>query len=77
MTQKIDTVLDTCGLFCPEPLMLLHQRIRSMGSGDVIEIIATDPSTTRDIPKFCQFLEHKLAYQAEAEGKYVFHIEKG
>jgi tRNA 2-thiouridine synthesizing protein A len=74
MTQKIS--LDTSGLLCPEPVMLLHKKVREVASGDVIEIIATDPSTTRDIPKFCHFLGHELIEQREDDAQYYYLIKK-
>lgn len=52
--------LDTQGLICPEPVMMLHRAIRQAQSGDVIEVLATDPATTRDIPNFCRHLGHEL-----------------
>lgn len=55
-----DAVLDTSGLYCPEPIMMMHNKVRDMASGQVLKVIATDPATTRDVPKFCQFLGHKL-----------------
>lgn len=59
--------LDARGLVCPEPVMLLHSRVRGMAPGDELEMLATDPSTQRDVPKFCQFLGHTLVHQ-EADG---------
>lgn len=56
--------------------MLLHGKVREMASGDVVEVVATDPSTTRDIPKFCQFLGHELLEQREADGKFIYRIRK-
>ncbi len=76
MTHNIDTVLDTTGLLCPEPVMLLHKSIRELKVGDTIEVLATDPATTRDIPKFCHFLGHVLVSQAEADGQYRYCIQK-
>ncbi|MCL6415775.1 sulfurtransferase TusA [Aestuariirhabdus sp. Z084] len=70
-------VLDACGLLCPEPVMLLHNKVREMASGEVLEVIATDPSTTRDIPKFCNFLDHELLSQEERDRKYFYYIRKG
>lgn len=55
--------LDTQGLICPEPVMMLHRVIRKADSGDMIEILATDPATTRDIPNFCRHLGHELISQ--------------
>lgn len=56
--------------------MLLHNVVRDAASGDVIEVIATDPSTERDIPKFCAFLEHKLIVHVREEDKFIYQITK-
>ena len=76
MTEQAQFHLDTCGLLCPEPVMMLHGKVREMASGDVVEVVATDPSTTRDIPKFCQFLGHELVSQQERDGQYIYLIRK-
>jgi tRNA 2-thiouridine synthesizing protein A len=68
--------LDTTGLFCPEPVMLLHSTVRGMSSGELVEVIATDPSTERDIPKFCNFLGHELVVNEMREEKYFYLIKK-
>jgi tRNA 2-thiouridine synthesizing protein A len=34
--------LNTRGLRCPEPVMMLHQAIRKAKSGDIVEVFATD-----------------------------------
>lgn len=54
--------LDTQGLICPEPVMMLHKTIRKADGGDIIEVLATDPATTRDIPNFCRHLGHELLH---------------
>ncbi len=76
MSYTIDHTLDTSGLNCPEPVMLLHKIVRNMAAGEVVEVIATDPSTTRDIPKFCTFLDHELLWQDERDQRYYYHIRK-
>jgi tRNA 2-thiouridine synthesizing protein A len=67
-------VLDACGLFCPEPVMLLHNRVRELPAGALLKVIATDPSTRRDIPKFCLFLEHELLEQWQEDSRYLYLI---
>ena len=76
--------LDTKGLICPEPVMLLHRAIRKIALGEVLRVESTDPSSTRDIPKFCLHLGHELLSQVElaldAEPQktvYRFEIKKG
>ena len=72
-----DDELDARGLFCPEPVMLLHNRIADIAEGQVLKVTATDPSTTRDIPRFCQFLNHELLESAEQGEEFVFFIRRG
>lgn len=79
MTDEIAHHLDARGLYCPEPVMLLHNRVRDMAAGELLEVIATDPSTQRDIPKFCRFLGHELVAQeaGPASGEFRFVLRKG
>ncbi|CAM3492520.1 sulfurtransferase TusA [Halomonas lysinitropha] len=72
-----DAQLDTTGLYCPEPIMLMHNKVRDMQSGEVLKVIASDPATTRDIPKFCSFLGHELLRQQEDDGSYLYFIRLG
>jgi tRNA 2-thiouridine synthesizing protein A len=76
MSYQAAKILDTTGLLCPEPLMLLHNAVRDIESGQVLQLIATDPSTTRDVPKFCGFLGHELLSQEKLEDKYFYYIKK-
>ena len=68
--------LDAVGLFCPEPVMLLHNKIRDMAPGDLLRLTATDPSTSRDVPKFCHYLGHELLENNEKDNKYYYLIRK-
>lgn len=69
--------LDTRGLYCPEPIMLMHNKVRDMAGGEMLEVIATDPATTRDIPKFCSFLGHELIEQIQEGDEYRYRIRLG
>jgi tRNA 2-thiouridine synthesizing protein A len=69
--------LDTTGLYCPEPIMMMHNKVRDMRPGDVLRVVASDPATTRDVPKFCRFLGHELVDQQEEEGRYLYVIRLG
>ena len=68
--------LDASGLLCPEPVMMLHNKVRDMSPGDVLKLVATDPSTQRDVPKFCQFLGHTLVQASEDGEVYLFWVRK-
>ena len=69
--------MDASGLFCPEPVMLLHHKVREMVVGDLLQVVATDPSTERDIPKFCRFLGYELVDVQQKNECYYYLIRKG
>ncbi len=74
---EFDHQLDTQGLRCPEPVMQVRKIIRSMNDGETLFVLADDPSTTRDIPSFCRFMDHTLvAFQTE-DLPYQYLIQKG
>ena len=70
------TVLDAKGLYCPEPVMLLHNKVRDLPGGGLLKVLATDPSTERDIPKFCLFLGHELIEAARDDTLFTYVIKK-
>ena len=76
-SEEFDQLLDTRGLRCPEPVMLVRKAVRSMQEGEVVKIIADDPATKRDIPGFCEFMEHTLLVCETAEIPYSFLVKKG
>ena len=76
MLLKPDYILDATGLLCPEPVMLLHNRIRDMAAGETVQVLATDPSTGRDIPRFCVFLGHDLLHQEQVGDQYRYVLRK-
>jgi len=73
---QFDLELDAKGLMCPEPVMMLHGKVKELAAGQVLKVLATDPSTTRDIAKFCSFLEYTLLESNEIEGVFEYYIQK-
>ena len=67
-----DDSLDARGLVCPEPLMLVRNRVRDMHSGAVLYIQATDPSTGRDFTNFCRFDRTSDLRNAGIELRLIF-----
>ena len=56
--------------------MMLHNKIRDMADGEVLQVLATDPATQRDIPNFCRFLGHDLLQQETVDGNYRYLLRK-
>jgi tRNA 2-thiouridine synthesizing protein A len=56
--------------------MMLHAAIRRAGVGDVVCLTATDPSTKRDVPSFCEFLGHSLLETNLNQEQFVYRVKK-
>ena len=74
--QQADHVLDALGLRCPEPVMMVRLNIRKIASGETLLIKCDDPSTVRDIPSFCRFMEHELLAQQTDNLPFLYVIKK-
>lgn len=72
-----DFSLDVVGLRCPEPVMMVRKSIRSLCAEQTLLVMADDPSTTRDIPSFCRFMEHELVAQQTENKPFLYLIKKG
>ena len=72
--QLVAETIDATGLRCPEPVMMLRNALRRVDAGTRLKLIATDPSTLRDIPTMCRFMHHELVSQDELDGRYEFVV---
>lgn len=77
MEITVNKELNALGLRCPEPVMMVRKTIRHMQSGEVLLIIADDPATTRDIPSFCQFMDHQLLKSQTETIPFQYWVRKG
>ncbi len=75
--DNVDKILETEGLRCPEPVMMVRKAIRHMQEGETLLVKADDPSTVRDIPSFCRFMDHQLIGQQTEFAPYNYIIRKG
>ncbi|MEI5640087.1 MULTISPECIES: sulfurtransferase TusA [unclassified Pseudoalteromonas] len=75
--DNTDHTLDALGLRCPEPVMMIRGMVRKMNLGETLLVIADDPSTARDIPSFCEFMDHTLVAKAVSDSPYRYVIKKG
>ncbi len=77
-TIKADSVLDTRGLTCPMPLLKTKKTLKGMKSGEILEILGSDPGSKNDIPDFGNKGGNEfLGYVDEPEGITRYFIKKG
>lgn len=74
--MNADTHLDAKGLNCPLPILKAKKALKGMDSGQILEIIATDPGSVADFQAFCRTTGNEEIDSSEADGIYTFYIKK-
>lgn len=69
--------IDTSGLHCPTPIMMLSDQLKTMREGQMVEIISTDPGFQADIGAWCDMTENTLVNLNSQGGSIKALILKG
>lgn len=72
-----DETLDAKGLSCPMPLLKTKKAIAPLSTGQILEVMGTDPGSKNDLPNWCQRSGHIFLGDKEEEGFFRFFIQKG
>lgn len=73
---QFDVELDARGLNCPLPILRAKKSINELSSGQVLNIIATDPGSVKDFQAFCKQTGNELISSGESNGEFNFLIRK-
>ncbi|MBT5074295.1 MAG: sulfurtransferase TusA family protein [Kordiimonadaceae bacterium] len=71
-----NSTLDAKGLNCPLPILKAKKALKALETGEVLEIIATDPGSIPDFEAFCRTTGHELLEANEEGDLYTFYIKK-
>jgi tRNA 2-thiouridine synthesizing protein A len=75
LTQSAAQV-DARGLSCPMPIVMVAQQMRTVTSGALVELLATDPGSTKDVAAWCRSTGNVLVEQDEEAGVYRFLLRR-
>ena len=75
--DKPKRTLDCVGLFCPEPLYRTRKNIDALEVGEVLEVLADDPTAAKDITRFAKRAGHEVIAFENTDGQLRFLIRKG
>jgi tRNA 2-thiouridine synthesizing protein A len=68
--------VDARGLSCPMPLLKAKQALNRVAVGEVVEVLASDAASMRDMQAYARMSAHILLLAAEEQGIYRYQIEK-
>ena len=74
---KEDKVLDARGLLCPMPIVKAGKEMRSLKTGEVLKVLATDRGAIADFPAWADDAGHELIEWHDESGTLVFFVRKG
>ena len=70
-----NTIVDTRGLSCPQPVMLTLQAIQKLGKGTIQVLVDTDTSR-ENVSRIAQNSGWKVDIEKKPEGEYLILITK-
>ena len=70
------TKLDLSRLKCPLPALKTRKALKTLSSGDVLEVLCTDPLSVIDIPALIQETGDRVEITRRDEQAIVFVIKK-
>ncbi len=73
---KVNKQVDTSGKCCPMPIVDTNVAMKKLNSGEIMQIIATDPGTLTDIPSWCERSGHRLLESSNSDGVIQFYVQK-
>ena len=71
MDQSVTKTLDARGLTCPMPSVKTSLEMENLNVGDVLEVLADDPISKRDLPRWAEATGHKLLHMVEIDKTIV------
>ncbi|HET7519644.1 MAG TPA: sulfurtransferase TusA family protein [Actinomycetes bacterium] len=77
MTTSVTTTLDFKGLSCPLPIVKTAVAIKQLQSGELVEVLATDPGSVADFTAWSQATGNPLLEHTSDGAVYRFVIQKG
>ena len=68
--------LDLSGLECPLPILKTKKKLNEILSGDIINIVCTDPGSQRDFEAFARQTGHQLLESKQEKNFFQFTLKK-
>lgn len=74
--HTISITVDAKGQSCPGPLVSLAKAITDAQTGDLLELLATDPGSKSDVPSWATLSGNELVEASEDDGVFRFVLRK-
>ena len=73
----LDKQVDARGTACPGPLLDAKRAMAGVSVKGIMEVLSSDASTNRDIPKWAQKVGHEYLGMIEEAGYWRIFVRRG
>ena len=73
---QIDRTLDARGLACPMPIVKTAQLMKTMASGETLEVTSTDAGSVKDFAAWSRTTGNPLLDSSSNAGVHCFVVRK-
>ncbi|MBN1423436.1 sulfurtransferase TusA family protein [Candidatus Fermentibacteria bacterium] len=74
---KADKLVDARGTACPGPLLEVKKGITTVQVGQVMELLSSDASTNKDVPRWAEKKGHEYLGTVEDAGFWRIFVRRG
>ncbi|KQR45871.1 sulfurtransferase TusA family protein [Acidovorax sp. Leaf160] len=74
--MHIHQEIDTRGLNCPLPILKAKKALATMGSGQLLKVLATDGGSLRDFQAFAKQTGNELVEQQTVGDEYIHVLRR-
>jgi tRNA 2-thiouridine synthesizing protein A len=75
-TTTVPWSVDARGLSCPMPIVKTAQQMKTVPSGELVEVLATDPGSVKDFAAWGRATGNAIVEQSVAGDVYHFTIRR-
>lgn len=69
--------LDARRLLCPLPVIRTQNAVKNLVTGDLLDVLASDPGVMHDIPAWARVHGHGVVSAEKIDGEYLIRLEIG
>jgi tRNA 2-thiouridine synthesizing protein A len=73
----VATTVDARGQSCPGPIVSLFLAMKGARTGDVFQLLATDPGSKTDVPSWATISGNELVETEDRGSEFRYLIRKG
>jgi len=73
---NVNKVVDARGTSCPGPILAAKKAIVDVKVGEIMEILATDTGTQKDIPAWAKKMGHEYLGVVDDAGTFKLYVKR-